>query len=67
MNDLYNTTIHIDNLIRSSEFNLSTFWDHDFENDKDMKTTNLNEFDLVEPPRLRDAFYGGRMEQMKLL
>jgi len=65
--DLYNTTTRIDNLIRSSGFNLVTIWEHDFDNDKDMKTTNLNECDLVEPPRLRDAFYGGRTEPMKLL
>jgi len=37
INDLYNTTTRIDNVIRSSGFNLITIWEHDFDNDKDMK------------------------------
>jgi hypothetical protein len=32
-----------------------------------MKSTHLNEHDLVEPPKLRDALYGGRTEPIKLL
>jgi hypothetical protein len=67
MKDLYKTTMDNDNLIRSAGFNLVTIWEHDFDNDKDMKNTQLNEYDLTEPPRLRDAFYGGRCEPVKLL
>lgn len=67
MKDLYETTIKIENLIRSSGLNLVTIWEHDFDNDNDMKSTKLTEYDLVEPPRLRDAFYGGRTEPIKLL
>jgi len=67
MHDLYKTISYIDNVIRSTGFNVVTIWEHDFDNDKDMKATNLNEYDLVEPPRLRDAFYGGRTEPIKLL
>jgi len=31
-----------------------------------MKATILEEFDLVEPPKLREGFYGGRCEPIKL-
>ena len=34
---------------------------------KILKATTLEEFDLVEPPKLRDGFYGGRCEPIKLI
>jgi len=67
MHDLYKTISYIDNVIKSFGFNLVTIWEHDFDNDQDITATNLNEYDLVQPPRLRDAFYGGRTEPIKLL
>ena len=67
MTQLYQRTAQIDHIIRSAGFNLVTIWEHDFENIKEMKLINLNEFDLVEPVKLRDAFYGRRTEPFKLL
>jgi len=32
-----------------------------------MKATTLEEFDLVAPPKLRDGFYEGRCEPIKLI
>jgi len=32
-----------------------------------LKATTLEEFDLVEPPKLRDGFYGGECEKIKLI
>jgi len=31
-----------------------------------MRNMKLDEFDLVEPPKIRDGFYGGRFEPVKL-
>ena len=67
MSQLYQRTAQIDHIIRSAGFNLVTIWEHDFENNKEIKSIKLNEFDLVEPVKLRDAFYGGRTEPFKLL
>jgi len=46
---------------------LITIWEHDFDKNKELKATTLEEFDLVEPPKLRDGFYGGRCEPIKLI
>ena len=32
-----------------------------------MRNMKLDEFDLVEPPNIRDGFYGGRCEPVKLI
>src|SRR5207244_7501514 len=64
---LYQNTLRIENLIKSLGFNLITIWEHDFDNDREMKSTNLNTIDLVEPPKIRDSFFGGRCEPIKLL
>lgn len=35
-------------------------WEHEFDSNKLMKNT-------VEPPKIRDCFYGGRCEPVKLI
>ena len=32
-----------------------------------MRNMKLDEFDLVEPQKIRDGFYGGRCEPVKLI
>ena len=63
---LYNKTTRIDSLMRTT-FNLVTIWEHEFDNNKDMGKIILNQDDLVEPPKIRDCFYGGRTEPTKLI
>ena len=63
----YEKTISIENAIRKAGYKLCTIWEHDFDNDKEMKNVSLTEYDLVEPPKIRDSFFGGRCEPIKLL
>ena len=67
MKDLYENTVNIENKIKQTGLNLVQIWEHEFDNNKDMKNIILDEVDLIEPPKLRDAFYGGRTEPIKLL
>ena len=68
MKYLYNRTLAIDELIKRKGYNLVTIWEHEFDGNKDMKNITLNEYDLVEPPKIRDdGFHGGRCEPVKLI
>ena len=67
MKYLYNRTMDIDSFLRKSGYKVITIWEHEFDKDKNLKDVTLEEFDLVEPPKLRDAFYGGRCEPVKLI
>jgi len=67
MKYLYEGTMTIDNALRSAVCNLITIWEHEFDKHEEMKATTLEEFDLAEPPKLRDGFYGGRCEPIKLI
>src|SRR5260221_60716 len=66
MSQLYETTMKIDELIKT-KCNLVTIWEHDFDKNKEMYKINLSEDDLIEPPKIRDVFYGGRTEPTKLI
>ena len=45
-----------------------TIWEHEFDRDKNMRNVKLDEYDLVEPPKIRDdGFFGGRCEPVKLI
>lgn len=67
MKDLYINTQKIETLIKKAGFNLITIWEHEFDNNKDMKSISLDEYDLVEPAKIREAFFGGRTEPFKLI
>jgi hypothetical protein len=67
MKDLYKKTILINNLIQTSGYNLVITWEHEFDSNKEMKNITLSEYDLIEPPKIRDSFFGGRTEPIKLL
>jgi len=68
MKYLYNRTLAIDERIKRKGFNLVSIWEHDFDGNKDMKNITLNEYDLVEPPKIRqDGFHEGRCEPIKLI
>src|SRR6476661_6859128 len=64
---LFEKTKRIDEAIREAGYNLETIWEHDFDGNKEMKHTILNFKDMVEPPKIRDSFFGGRCEPIKLL
>ena len=67
MHQLFEGTTRINGVILKAGYNLVTIWEHDFDSSKDMKNTILCERDLVEPPKIRDSFFGGRCEPIKLL
>ena len=67
MHNLYENTISIDAKIKEAGYNLITIWEHAFDSNKEMKNMILNVKDLVEPPKIRDSFFGGRCESIKLL
>ena len=67
MYKLFENTNRIDQLIRDAGYRLETIWEHDFDNNKDMKYTILNVKDMIEPPKIRDSFFSGRCEPIKLL
>ena len=67
MYKLLEKTNRIDQAIRDARYNLETIWEHDFDDNKEMKYTILNFKDMVEPPKIRDSFFGGRCEPIKLL
>jgi len=67
MNYLYKRTMAIDATIRAGGYKLITIWEHEFHKNKEIRNMKLDEFDLVEPPKIRDGFYGGRCEPVKLI
>ena len=67
MYELYDNTMKIEKAIKDAGYKLETIWEHDFDNNTEMKNISLSEYDLVEPPNIRDCFYGGRCEPIKLL
>ena len=68
MKYLHNRTIQIDDTVRKHGFNLTTTWEHEFDRNRDMRNTKLDEYDLMKPPEIRDdAFTGGRCEPVKLI
>ena len=54
---LYNRIIQIDETIRKHGFNLIATWEHEFDRNKEMRNTKLDEQDLVEPPKVRDGAF----------
>jgi len=48
MKYLHNWTIQIDGTLRKHGFNLVTIWEHEFDRNKEMRNTKLDEYDLVE-------------------
>ena len=66
MKYLYKRTTAIDKAIRAGGYKLITIWEHEFDKNKEMRNMKLDEYDLVEPPKIRDCFYGGRCEPVKL-
>jgi hypothetical protein len=66
MSDLYDATLKHEEAIKN-KYELVTIWEHEFDSNKDMTSITLSEYDLIEPPKYRDAFYGGRTEPFKLI
>src|SRR5207244_81088 len=50
-----------------TRYNLKTICEHDYDQHKEMKSAILNVKDVIEPPKIRDSFFGGRCEPIKLL
>jgi len=46
----------IDAAIRAGGYKLIMIWEHKFDKNKEMRNMKLDEFDLVEPPKIRDGF-----------
>ena len=67
MYKLLENTTRIDNSIKNAGYNLETIWEHEFDSNKDMKSITLDPRDIVEPPKIRDCFFGGRCEPIRLL
>ena len=67
MSELQTKTAEIDKSIMDAGYKLVTICEHDFDNNKDMKNTTLTEYDLIESPKIRDSFFGGRTEPFKLI
>jgi hypothetical protein len=66
MSDLYDATLKHEEAIKN-KCELVTIWEHEFDGNKDMTSITLSIYDLIEPPKYRDAFYGGRTELFKLI
>ncbi len=64
---LFENTKRIDQAIKDAGYSLEIIWEHDFDSNKEIKNTTLNFRDIVEPPKIRDSFFGGRCEPIKLL
>ena len=68
MQYLFDRTCRINKAIENAGYKLVTIWEHEFDGNSEMKQVQLTEFDLVEPPKIReDAFFGGRTEPFKLI
>jgi hypothetical protein len=65
MSDLYDASLKHEESIKN-KYELVTIWEHKFDSNKDMTSITLSEYDLIEPCKYRDAFYGGRTEPFKL-
>ena len=67
MGYLYQRTKNIEEALKA-KYNVVTIWEHEFDRNSDMKNVTLTEYDLVEPPKIREqGFYGGRCEPTKLI
>ena len=68
MKYLCKRTMAIDEALRTGGYNVVTIWEHEFDREKNMRNVKLDEYDLVEPPKIRDdGFFGGRCEPVKLI
>ena len=67
MYKLYENTEKINSAIKNAGYNLELIWEHDFDKNKKMRNVAVDEYDLVEPMNIRDSFYGGRCEPIKLM
>jgi len=67
MKYLYKRTKSIEKVLQDEGFTIVTIWEHDFDRNKEMRATAIDEYDLVETPKIRDCFYGGRCEPVKLI
>ena len=67
MYQLYENTERINKAIKDAGYNLQVIWEHEFDNNKQMRSTSVNEYDLVEPMNIRNSFYGERCEPIKLM
>ena len=67
MGYLYNRTKYIEDNLKSAGYKLVIIWEHDFDKNSLMKNITLTEYELIEPPKIRDSFYGGRCEPIKLI
>jgi len=48
-------------MFRNNGYNLVIIWEHEFDKDKAMRNMKLGEYDLIEPPKIRDdGFIEGR-------
>ena len=57
----------IEQVLRTSGYKVVTIWEHESDKNGDMKNIKLDEYDLVEPPKIReDTFHRGRCEPIKL-
>src|SRR5271155_795862 len=60
--------MRINEAISIAGYNKKIIWEHEFfDNNKEMQNTKLHEKDLVEPPKIRNSFFGGQCEPIKLL
>ena len=67
MEELHTKTVEQDEAIVAAGYKLVTICEHEFDINKDMKNITLTEYDLIEPPKIRDSFFGGRTEPFKLI
>ena len=63
---LHTNTLKIGELLKT-KLNLGTIWEHDFGNNKDMRTMTLEDYDVIIPPNIRNAFFGGRTKSFNLI
>ena len=67
MEHLRDRTESIDFDLILAGYNPKSIWEHEFDSDPEMKNIQLDEYDLVEPVKARDGFFGGRTEPFKLI
>jgi len=61
-------TLAIDKLIGNNGYNFVTIWKHKFGKNKAIRNMKWYEYDLIEPPKIRDDdFHGGRCKPVKLI
>jgi G:T-mismatch repair DNA endonuclease (very short patch repair protein) len=67
MEELHSKTAEQDRDIIAAGYKLVTICEYDFDTNTAMKNVTLTEYDLIEPPKIRDSFFGGRTEPFKLI